>query len=85
MAIDDSECDVENKTILDCNSEGVQHNDLCYVKQNEMDANIDGSIVYDLYDEDNDDNIWDYTTAMCGRSYFRTFRCIKGKKCLYRI
>jgi len=76
MPIDDSECDVENKTILDCNSEGVQHNDLCYSKQDQMDVNIDGSTVYDIYDEDNDDNIWDYTTATCGR-YISTYRCIK--------
>ena len=85
MPIDDSECDVANKTILDCSSEGVQHNDLCYSKVNSVDANIDGSIVYDVYDEDNDDYIWDYTTAFCGRGLSPTFRCIKGQKCFYRI
>ena len=85
MPIDGSECDVADKTILECNSEGVQHNDLCYSSMNPMDANIDGSIVYDIYDQDNNDYLWDYTTAACGQGYIPTYRCIKGQKCLYRI
>ena len=84
MRIDDSECDVADETILDCNSEGVQHNDLCYSIGIVVDANIDGSIIYDVYN-DNEYNQFDYTTAQCGREFLPTYRCIKGHKCLYRI
>jgi len=76
MRIDDSECDVADKTILECNSEGVQHNDLCYSIGIVVDANIDGSIIYDVYN-DNEYNQFDYTTAQCGREFLPTYRCIK--------
>ena len=85
MPIDDSECDVADKTILECNSEGVQHNDLCYSNGLTLEVNVDGSIIYDVYDQDNDDYIWDFTTALCGRGSLPTYRCIKGHKCLYRM